>query len=271
MTCFARRPTLSSTGSLLSLTSMWYIPLLMDPVSSASSQTTPSIPRCTNVLTSSHRLLFSWSRLQPFNFAVGFHLRRQRQQPAIHQLGLVIQWGHRSKAVAAVQAQGSTNGTISRFDLGLSWLEAQSSRPQIREVSWIATPETSDQRLGLHTSTCLATTRDSVCVLHPIHIVASRLVACLSAVKALCSLTDQVLEFPLCQHRGAPLHLHQRCARRSCFEELKRIIVVESHELSVLGSPHLPVVLTALSSSSAIDFCTVAILSTVLDNCSWNS
>ena len=79
----------------------------------------------TNVLTSSHRLLFSWSRLQPFSFAVGFHLCRQRQQPAIHQLGLVIQWGHRSRAVAAVQAQGSTNGTIARFDLGLSWLAAQ--------------------------------------------------------------------------------------------------------------------------------------------------
>ena len=91
MTCFARGPTLSSTSSLLSLTSMWYIALLMDPVSSTSSQKTPSIPRCTNVLTSSHRLLLSWSRLQLFNFAVGFHLRRQRQQPAIHQLGLVIQ------------------------------------------------------------------------------------------------------------------------------------------------------------------------------------
>ena len=91
MACLARGPTLSSTSSLLNLTSMWYLPLLMDPVSSKSSQKTPSIPRCTNVLTSSHRLLLSWSRLQPFNFAVGFHLRRQRQQPAIHQLGLVIQ------------------------------------------------------------------------------------------------------------------------------------------------------------------------------------
>ena len=132
-------------------------------------------------------------------------------------------------------------------------LLARSSRaqdPQIRDVSWIATPETSDQRLGLHTSTCLATRRDSVCVLHPIHIVASRFVACLSAVEALCSRTDQVLELPLCQHRGAPLDLHQRCARQSCFEELKRIIVVERHELSMLVSPHLSVVLTALSSSS---------------------
>ena len=125
MTRFARGPTLSSTSSLLSLPSMWYIPLLMDPVSSASSQKTPSIPLCTNVLTSSHRLLLSWSRLQLFNFAVGFHLRHQRQQSAIHQLGLVIQLGHRSRAVAAVQAQRGTNGTISRFDLGLSWLEAQ--------------------------------------------------------------------------------------------------------------------------------------------------
>ena len=159
MTCFARRPTSSSTCSLLSLTSMWYIPLLMDPVSSASSQTTLSIPLCTNVLASSYRLLLSWSRLQPFNFAVGFQLCRQRQQPAIHQLGLVIQWGHRSRAAAADQR--STNSTISRFDLGLSWLEAQD--PRIREVSCIATPETSDQRLGLHTSTCLATKRDSVC------------------------------------------------------------------------------------------------------------
>ena len=35
--------------------------------------------------------------------------------------------------------------------------------PQMREVSWSATPETSDQRLGLDTSTCLATRRDSVC------------------------------------------------------------------------------------------------------------
>ena len=34
----------------------------------------------------------------------------------------------------------------------------------MREVSWSATPETSDQRLGLHTSRCLATRRDSVCV-----------------------------------------------------------------------------------------------------------
>ena len=127
----------------------------------------------------------------------------------------------------------------------------------MREVSWSATPETLDQRLGLHTSTCLATRRDSVCVLHSIRIVASRLVACLSAVQALCSLTDQALELPLCQHRGAPLHLHQRCARQSCFEELKRIIVVESHELSVLVSPQLSVVSTALSSSSAIDLCTV--------------
>ena len=33
--------------------------------------------------------------------------------------------GYRSRAVAAVQAQGSTNGTISRFDLALSWFEAQ--------------------------------------------------------------------------------------------------------------------------------------------------
>ena len=95
-----------------------------------------------------------------------------------------------------------------------------------------------------------------MCVLRPIHTVASTLVACLSAVQALCSLTDQALELPLCQHRG---DLHQRCARQSCFEELKRIIVVERHELSVLVSPHLSVVLTALSSSSAMDFCTVAI------------
>ena len=148
-------------------------------------------------------------------------------------------------------------------------LLARSSRaqnPQMHEVSWSAKPETSDQRVGLHTSTCLATRRDSVCVLHPIHIVASRLVACLSAVQALCSLTDQVLELPLCQHGGAPLHLHQRCARQSCFEELRRIIVVESHELSVLVSPQISVVLTALSSSSAIDFCTVAIQSTVFLN-----
>ena len=153
-------------------------------------------------------------------------------------------------------------------------LLARSSRaqdPQIRDVSWSATRETSDLRLGLHTSTCLVTSRDSVCVLHPIDIVASKLVTCLSAVQALCSLTDQVLELPLCQHRGAPLHLHQRCARQSCFEELKCIIDVGSHELSVLVSPHLSVVLSALSSSSAIDFCTVATLSSVLDNCYWNS
>ena len=148
-------------------------------------------------------------------------------------------------------------------------LLARSSRAQdsqMREVSWSPTPETSDLRLGLH-----AGPGGTVCVLHPIHIVASRLVPCLSAVQALCSLTDQVLELPFCQHRGASLHLHQRCARQSCFEELKRILVVESHELSVLVSPHLSVVWTALSSSSAIDFCTVAILSSVLDNSSWNS
>ena len=42
-----------------------------------------------------------------------------------------------------------------------------------------------------------------VCVLHPIHIVASRLVTCVSAVQALCSLTDHALELPLCQHGGA--------------------------------------------------------------------
>ena len=59
MTCLARHQSRSSTSSLLSLASMWYIPLLMDPVSSTSSQKTPSIPRCTNILTSSHRLLLS--------------------------------------------------------------------------------------------------------------------------------------------------------------------------------------------------------------------
>ena len=64
MTCFARRRTVSSTNSLLSLTSMWYISFLMDEVSSTSSQKTHSIPRCTNVLTNSHKLLLSWFRLQ---------------------------------------------------------------------------------------------------------------------------------------------------------------------------------------------------------------
>ena len=119
MTCFARCPTVSSTSSLLSLTSMWYIPLLMDPVSSTSSQKKPSIPRCTNVLTSSHRLLLSWSRVQPFNFAVGFHLRRQRQQPAVHQLGLVIQWvidrelslRSKPKGVPTAPSPSSTSGS----------------------------------------------------------------------------------------------------------------------------------------------------------------
>ena len=129
MTCFARRPTLSSTSSLLSLTSMWYIPLLMDPVSSTSSQTTPSTPRCTNVLTSSHRLLLSWSRLQPFNLAVGFHLCRQRQQSAVLQLGLVIQWGidrelsmrSKPKGVPTAPSPGSTSGSPGS--------KLQSSRP----------------------------------------------------------------------------------------------------------------------------------------------
>ena len=69
-------------------------------------------------------------------------------------------------------------------------------------------------------------------------------------------------------HTSTILDRYNPTARQSCFEELKRIIVVESHELSVLVSPHLSVVLTALSSSSAIDS---AILSSVLDNCSWNS
>ena len=97
----------------------------MDPVSSTSSQKTPSIPRCTNVLTSSHRLLLSWSRLQLFNFAVGFHLRRQRH---VQQLGLVIQWGHRSRAVAAVQSQGSTPSPGSTS--GSPGSKFKSSRPQ---------------------------------------------------------------------------------------------------------------------------------------------
>ena len=78
-----------------------------------------SIPRCTNVLTSSHRLVLSWSRLQPFNFAVGFHLRRQRQQPAVQQLGLVIQWvtdrelslRSKPKGVPTAPSPGSTSGS----------------------------------------------------------------------------------------------------------------------------------------------------------------
>ena len=196
------------------LTSMWYIPLLMDPVSSASSQKTPSIPRCTNVLTSSHRL--------PFNFAVGFHLCRQRQQPAIHQLGLVIQRSidrelslrSKPKGVPTAPSPGSTSGTPGS--------KLKSSRPP--DARGVLERNTRDFRsasgspylhvLGDQAGQC-------VCVLHPIHIVASRLVACLSAVQALCSLTDQALELPLCQHRGAPLHLHQRCARQSCLSSLR--------------------------------------------------
>ena len=51
MTCFARRccPQLAHCSALRRCGTF---PLLMDPVSSASSQTTHSIPRCTNVLTS---------------------------------------------------------------------------------------------------------------------------------------------------------------------------------------------------------------------------
>ena len=116
---------------------------------------------------------------------------------------------YRSRAVTAVQAQGSTNGTTSRFDLGLSWLEAQElktprcarclgAQHQRLQISvWVSIPPRAWRPGG---TVC-------ACVLHPIHIVASRLVACLSAVQALCKLTDQVLELPLCQHRGAPLHL----------------------------------------------------------------
>ena len=40
-----------------------------------------------------------------------------------------------------------------------------------------------------------------------------------------CWRPPEVIERPLCQHRGAPLHLHQRWARQSCFEELERIIL----------------------------------------------
>ena len=35
----------------------------------------------------------------------------------------------------------------------------------------------------------------------------------------------EFIERPHCQHRGAPVHLHERWARQSCFEELERIIL----------------------------------------------
>ena len=267
----ARRPTLSSTSSLLSLTSIGTFHFSWIQSHLSVHRKHPPFLGARNVLTSSHRLLLSWSRLQPFNFAVGFHLRRQRQQPAVQQLGLVISevidrelsLRSKPKGVPTAPSPSSTSGSPGS--------KLQSSSPP--DARGVLDRNTRDFRpasgspylhvLGDQAAQCVCNSqstplpRDS----WPF----------LSAVQAMCSLTDQALELPLCQHRGAPLHLHQRCARQSCFEELKRIIVVESHELSVLVSPHLSVVLTALSSSSAIDFCTVAILSTVLDNCSWNS
>ena len=156
--------------------------------------------------------------------------------------------GYRSRAVAAVQAQGSTNGSISRSTSGSPGSKLKSSRPP--DARGVLERNTRDSRsasgspylyvLGDQAGQCM-------CFIQSTSLPRD-------SWRALCSLTDQVLELPLCQHGGAPLHLHQRCARQSCFEELKRIIVVESHELSVLVSPHLSVVLTALSSSSAIDF-----------------
>ena len=163
---------------------MWYIPLLMDPVSSTSSQTTPSIPRCTNVLTSSHRLLLSWSRLQLFNFAVGFHLRRR----------------------CGPNPRGYQRHHLPVRPRALMARRSRAQDHQMREVSWSATPETSDQRLGLHTSTCLATRRDSVCASSVPHRCLETRGVSLCYIQALCSLTDQVFELPLCQHRGAPMH-----------------------------------------------------------------
>ena len=215
MTCFARGPTLSSTSSLLSLTSMWYIPLLMDPVSSLSSQTTPSIPRCTNVLTSSHRLLLSLSRLQPFNFAVGFHLRRQRQQTCYPSARPRHPVGYRSRAVAA---EGVPTAPSSGSTSGSPGSKLKSSR-----LSWNATPETSDQRLGLHTSTCLATRRDSVCALHPIHIVASRLVACLSC-------TSPVQPDRSCSR--APSLPTRRCPLCTCIRDVFGGVALKSSSAS---------------------------------------
>ena len=167
MTCFARRPTLSSTGSLLNLTSMWYSPRLMDPVSSTSSQKAPSIPRCTNVLTSSHRLLLSWSRLQPFKLrgwippvppasATCCPTARPRH-PVEGVIDRELSLRSKPKGVPTAPSPGSTSGSPGS--------KLKSSRPpRCARLSWSTTPETSDQRLGLHTSTCLATRRESVCV-----------------------------------------------------------------------------------------------------------
>ena len=56
----------------------------------------------------------------------------------------------------------------------------------------------------------------------------------------------EFIERPLCQHRGAPLHLHQRWARQSCFEELERIIVVQQLDGVVDGEEFLGPTLLAL-------------------------
>ena len=174
--------------------------------------------------------------------------------------------GYRSRAVAAVQAQGSTPTAPSPgSSSGSPGSKLKSSRPtdargclgaqhQSLQISvWVSIPPRAWRPGGdsvcasSNPHRCLETRGVSLRCTSPLQPDRSRLSSSLFANTAV----------PL-------LHLHQRCARQSCFEELKRIIVVESHELSVLVSPHLSVVL-------AIDFCTVAILSSVLDNCCWNS
>ena len=71
-----------------------------------------------------------------------------------HPVGSSIE-SCRCGGVPTAPSPGSTSGSPGS--------KLKSSRPPDARGVLSPTPETSDQRLGLHTSTCLATRRDSVC------------------------------------------------------------------------------------------------------------
>ena len=164
MTCFARRPTLSSTSSLLSLTSMWYIPtshgssliyeFTENTLHSSVHERVDEFPQTAPLLVSSAALqLRDWIPPAPPASATCYPSARPR---------------HLVRSSIESCRCGLSPREYQRHHLPVRprALLARSSRaqdPQMREVSWSATPETLDQRLGLHTSTCLATRRDSVC------------------------------------------------------------------------------------------------------------
>ena len=56
----------------------------------------------------------------------------------------------------------------------------------------------------------------------------------------------EFIERPLCQHRGAPVHLHQRWVLQSCFEEIELIIIVQQVDGVVDGEEFLGPALLAL-------------------------